>query len=308
MSCEKDKIVVPVDRHLEDDDRAIRILKVEYQNKSHNIVFKPEYRYNEEGFLDSILMVDSNQTPNNTEWVAVSHENDQFNFISKLGETDYFWNKIQVQTFGNLIFKILVTTPMATEPHIVGTGEISPKREDNYRLKSMELTEKTSFAPICIKINSYNKYNLPEKTSSKSDFTFSLHQFEFSYQYAKGENIPSVLRRMINEELLYLNRYGITNYDEIVIANENGLIKSPFSPFGEGNWLISFGLPQYHILEDKSTHIVSKRTTKHYKINDAGEQEYVKTTVEDFPYIHDADAKTLEIAGLKIWYEFLDKE
>jgi hypothetical protein len=78
------------------------------------------------------------------------------------------------------------------------------------------------------------------------------------------------------------------------------------SYYGEGNWLVSFGLPQYYILEDNSSHIVSKRTTQIYKINEAGEEEYEKNIIEDFPYIHDANAKTLEIAGLKIWYEFVE--
>ncbi|MCZ2392624.1 MAG: hypothetical protein LC105_02035 [Chitinophagales bacterium] len=39
-----------------------------------------------------------------------------------------------------------------------------------------------------------------------------------------------------------------------------------------------------------------------------GKREYIKTTVEDFPYKHDAEAKTLEIDGLKIWYEYVEEK
>lgn len=85
-----------------------------------------------------------------------------------------------------------------------------------------------------------------------------------------------------------------------------------FQPAWRGNWLIFFGLSQVYILEEKSTHLVSKRTTNYYKggtnenEDPDGSKEFFKTKVEDSPYIHDAKAKTLEIAGLKIWYEFVE--
>lgn len=130
---------------------------------------------------------------------------------------------------------------------------------------------------------------------------------DFTFQYNKADDVPMKLKRLVNEELLFSNRYGVTILDFFFIDSTRN-----FSQLGEGNWLISFGLPQFYILEEKSTHLVSKRTTNYYKggINENEDPDcskaFFKTTVQDFPYVHDATAKTLEIAGLKIWYEYVE--
>ncbi|MCZ2392621.1 MAG: hypothetical protein LC105_02020 [Chitinophagales bacterium] len=132
---------------------------------------------------------------------------------------------------------------------------------------------------------------------------------KFTFQYNKADDVPSKLKRLVNEELLYLNRYGVMNLDtkKLYYGNTN-LWRNEYNGTNAGNWLISFGLPQYYILEEKSTHLVSKRTTDFYQTDMFGNTKYIKTRVENFPYKHDSKAKTLEIAGLKIWYEFVEEK
>jgi hypothetical protein len=171
-------------------------------------------------------------------------------------------------------------------------------------------TESTYF-PLLVKVESYYKKDLPHRMTTqpnlnwKSFFDYSKYSFEFEYTYTPAEDIPMKLKRMVNEELLHVNKYGVTSADAYVLANNESPLIS--SRFGEGDWLVSFALWDKYILSEMSSHLVSKRVTKHYIKNDSGTPVYQKTTVEDFPYIHDTIAKTLEIAGLKIWYEVVDK-
>src|SRR5690606_10386927 len=117
----------------------------------------------------------------------------------------------------------------------------------------------STYYPLLTQILSYNSFKMPEKTRSVKEKIMPVNDLlEFEYEYVKAADIPMKLKRLVNEELLYLNRYGVTNYDLLTLTENKSLyillsgkdLKSGWgSTYGEGNWLVSFGLPQYHILE-----------------------------------------------------------
>lgn len=179
-----------------------------------------------------------------------------------------------------------------------------------------------AYKPMQLKVTEYNSHGDIQKATSVQQFTAAeelapnardTFEFRLEFEYQRAQEVPGLLKRMVNEELLQINKYGVVNY-EVAYLSGNDYYKEGLgstqsgipSNYGEGNWLVTFGLPQNFIIEPKSEYMVSKRTTHHYRILPSGEREFIKTIVEDFPYVHDADAKTLEIAGLKIWYELVD--
>ncbi|MCZ2394443.1 MAG: hypothetical protein LC105_11340 [Chitinophagales bacterium] len=322
-ACKKDTVEksdIP-----KDDDKDIRVLKVQYigHDYSEDFVFDPPspmytrtctYHYDKDGRLsniknDDILRV---QVEYGHEQITVTNEVEQGSRYA------CYWDNSTINYQNNRIDNIIVNV---FSPGFWAMEAFKLRRKMNIRispddrLKSVMLDSTDHngsagmgewFAPLSTEILSYNKNGLPDRLDGVVVTLTPIENpllWNFTFQYNKVDDVPTKLKRLVNEELLFSNRYGVTNLDAPYMDSTRY-----YSQFGEGNWLISFGLPQYYILEDKSSHIVSKRTTKHYKINDAGEREYIKTTVEDFPYKHDAEARTLEIAGLKIWYEYVEEK
>lgn len=305
------------------EEKDIRVLKVQYQGHDYFVLSEPlplmylkecTYHYNADGRLirienDGILRA---QVEYEKEQIKVTNEAEQEQLFSS------YWDNSAIRFQDNKIENIMATTRhLSIEPRDFTTEEgIDINRTSDGRLKSV-MSERSSDAPVpsssfpglSTEILSYNSNGMPNKLEtplfywSGSDY----YTADFTFQYNEAEDVPMKLKRLVNEELLFSNRYGITNFDLLYLDSTRN-----FSQLGEGNWLVSFGIPQYYILEEKSTHLVSKRTTTYYKggIKENGDpdgtKEFFKTITEDFPYIHDAKAKTLEIAGLKIWYEFVE--
>lgn len=318
-ACKKDDSNQSI---LEDIGKNLKILRVQYNNESGEQ--KYIYLYDENNRVTKVVNEKNLDTDNEPRF-QVQYRLGELEVISQFeGTSDNYWNRSIISLNSNKIESIEVHTPLPGTYPIDFSGRININRTVNGQIKSVELdstfvggliindtntlsNKLMTYYPISTQIVSFNENNHPYKSISTKEIqtvgtSHKNYVYEFDFQYDKAANIPAKLKRLINEELLHLNKFGVTNFDVKTIATG----EQPWSEYGEGNWLVSFGLPQYHILEDKSTHMVSKRTTKHYKINDGGEKEYIKTTIEDFPYVHDADAKTLEINGLKIWYEYVD--
>ena len=75
------------------------------------------------------------------------------------------------------------------------------------------------------------------------------------------------------------------------------------------DWLWSFAHPSFNVLPEQDKLIASKRITGR-KIVDIIDDQPVYQDVDSiatFPYVFDPVAKTLEIAGLKIWYEVVEQ-
>lgn len=312
-----------------DDD--IRVLKVQSIGSNYgfydNEVFTI-YDY-EEGKLRKL----TSTSPTQPDYVHVSADFDykdlSIEIKAKPSNVNDGWEQINIDfNEQNQVTDISVWTPVI--PHFIQFMEQSDlhvQRNSNGVLKNVLLNEETfygpTYEPVSMNIISNNSFGLPEKAKAerykKGDWmrgtVFYTTAFDFEFKYNQAKDVPSQLKRLINEELLYLNRYGVSNYDLFKLAPESAIFKfvgsgypGPIGYLGLGNWAVSFGLPQYYILENKSEYMVSQRTTHIYKLDFVTrEEEYVKTVTEDFPYIHDAKARTLEIAGMKIWYEYVDK-
>lgn len=324
-ACKKDVIEKP---DIPKEDRDIRVLKVQYLGHDFDpntilggqlpLMYTKEcaYHYDTDGRLsrienDGILRV---QAEYSHEQIKVMNE------VEQDSRQAFYWDNSIISYQKNKIENILTVTPFWEFPNVPSgssTDKVSISRTSDGRLKSVML-ESSSDAPVpssvlylglATEILSYNDNGLPDKLETPLFYWADPDYYtaDFTFQYNKADDVPMKLKRLVNEELLFSNRYGIANFDLFFIDSTRN-----FSQLGEGNWLVSFGLPQYYILEDKSTHLVSKRTTTFYKggVNENfdpdGSKVYLKTIEQDFPFIHDKNAKTLEIAGLKIWYEFVE--
>ncbi|MCO5230345.1 MAG: hypothetical protein M9958_04220 [Chitinophagales bacterium] len=318
-ACKKDTVKKPDISN--GDDRDIRITKVQYLGHDFNPLFffssptplmytkECTYHYDSDGRLSYIMNDDILR-------VQVEYSHEQIIVSNNVEQEDKkiasYWDHSIISYQNNKIRNIIIN---AFSPGFVIEASIDQrsmivKRESDGRLKSVMddgTFENEWFFPLSTQVLSYNENGLPYRLvgSIVLDIKKTLPlPWDFTYQYNKADDVPTKLKRLVNEELLLsTNIYGIANYDIYYIDSSRHL-----SQFGEGNWLISFGLPEYYILEEKSTHLVSKRTTDYYQLDSlSGDREFIKNTkVEDFPYKHDAEAKTLEIAGLKIWYEFVE--
>ncbi|MCO5232102.1 MAG: hypothetical protein M9888_00005, partial [Chitinophagales bacterium] len=249
--------------------------------------------------------------------IEIIKSENQIQLVYLEGVADFGWMDTKILISQNKVEKINVLTKLLTMLSIEGELEINRKDNKFERIMFSDYVSNsvTTYFPIESKVLKYNQYDLPESTVMDSKFIrndkYSKYMAYFNFEYVEALSIPKKLKRLINEELLFLNRYGVTNADFDFFLNNNTSVlygNNNGNQYGEGNWLISFGLPQYYILEEKSNYMVSKRTTDIYQIDEAGEKKYLKTRVEDFPYKHDSKAKTLEIAGLKIWYEFVEEK
>ena len=97
----------------------------------------------------------------------------------------------------------------------------------------------------------------------------------------------------------YLNEDAKSYYRNIN-ANTNKTIL--------GDWIWSFAHPSFNVLPEQDKIISSKRMVgkKMVDIVDGIPVYQPVDSTATFPYTHDPVAKTLEIAGLKIWYEVVD--
>lgn len=293
-ACKKDTPEKPDIQKYGDQD--VRILKVGYKENRETI-----YHYNELGKLKYIVT-----DKNDLERIEIVFGDDEITFDTKRLDG---WQKSDIKYINDRIDYVTVWTkfPIDNIPSVEGivNFNISDDKLQSININDSMLSKVAEYQPLKSRISSYNSYHLPEESKSiyiKSWVNPIDVAFEFTFEYVEAKDIPAKLKRLVNEELLHINKYGVTNMDinTIYFEGEN------HSYYGEGNWLVSFGLPQYYILEEKSSHIVSKTTTRIYKVNEAGEKEYERTITKEFPYIHNEEAKTLEIAGLKIWYEFVE--
>lgn len=293
-ACKKDTVEKPDISN--GNDRDIRILKVDYKENRETI-----YHYDELGKLKYIVT-----DKNDLEKIEIVFGDGEIIFETKALDG---WQKSHIRYLNDRIDYVTVWTkfPVDNIPSVEGivNFNINDGKLQSININDSMLSRVAEYQPLKSRITSYNSYNLPKESESiyiKSWVNPIDVAFGFAFEYVEAKDIPTKLKRLVNEELLHINKYGVTNMDinTIYFEGEN------HSYYGEGNWLVSFGLPQYYILEEKSSHIVSKRITRIYKVNEVGEEEYERTITEEFPYVHDATAKTLEIAGLKIWYEFVE--
>lgn len=115
--------------------------------------------------------------------------------------------------------------------------------------------------------------------------------------YENNTDIPDGLRRMVNQALLGLNSIGFEEFSNV---------PDHLNFYNFLDWWVFFGFPEMQVIPSQNAGLVTSKLLKGKIFQDIVMGEYqfidVDSTIH-YPYIHDATAKTLEIAGLKIWYE-----
>jgi hypothetical protein len=135
-----------------------------------------------------------------------------------------------------------------------------------------------------------------------------------TYQDAKG--VPAILVSMLNNAILDLFPQVTSDYifNYITDMSYESKVRSTFFPElpetapNFADWIIGLCTNDINILPKQNQLVYSKRV-KGVKLYDIVDGEAVFTNIDSiatFPYTHDPVAKTLEIAGLKIWYEVVD--
>jgi hypothetical protein len=141
-------------------------------------------------------------------------------------------------------------------------------------------------------------------------------EMEVQVRYKRTDNIPKMLLRMVNQSFLdvfpavsedYLfNWMAYFRKDGNWLTNFYNIESTP-KQF-HSNWILTLSHPRFTVLPEQDQIISSKRMVGK-KMVDIVNGEPVYQAVDStatFPCTHDPVAKTLEIAGLKIWYEVVE--
>jgi hypothetical protein len=140
----------------------------------------------------------------------------------------------------------------------------------------------------------------------ESDNNYKAESLSFSVDYLSASDIPDDLKRRVNQSLMDFNAFGLDEHF-FNLVNQSGLLTLDNYPYRLSDWIVVFGTERYQSIPANgiglisSFKIVGKRESPENNLI----QLDIDTTVT-FPYTHDPVAKTLEIAGLKIWYEVVD--
>lgn len=136
--------------------------------------------------------------------------------------------------------------------------------------------------------------------------TFEAENFVINFDYQPANDVPDGLRRIVNQSILELNSLGYEEYFFQQLIESSGSSKREYT-----EWFSSFGIQQLQTISSQNIGLISTKHLKGNRVNSYDELTSLPifTQVDstaNFPYIHDASAKTLEIAGLKIYYELVE--
>lgn len=249
------------------------------------------YDYNPRGRLTDISV-------NNSKFIQVGHPEGAVRF-SGLQQSGQGWTSSQVFFNGSNIARVNVNTFNSLNPIVQPpiSGTIQINRTSENLLQTIEprtipgIPGAEVFMPSSIRVLEFNPDGTPRLIAASAVGNVFYLQ-EVAYQQAPG--VPNKLKRMLNEDILRVNKMGLINPDGHVFSG------NLFN--GKGNWLISFGLHRLHVLaESHPTLVASIKTTKIETIN--GVQTEVESNTQTFLYLHDVDNRNITINGLKVFYD-----
>jgi hypothetical protein len=173
----------------------------------------------------------------------------------------------------------------------------------------------------------YSQFNCCIDSSGVINLFDKGREFDIQLMYdVTPENMPKELIRKVNQVLSGVIRGPFENYVfnwQIDFLNPgNNFLKEYVEDYYKdyvdrlqstdktilADWMWSFAHPSFNVLPDQDKIISSKRITGR-KIVDIIDDQPVYQDIDStatFPYVFDPVAKTLEIAGLKIWYEVVE--
>lgn len=152
-------------------------------------------------------------------------------------------------------------------------------------------------------------------------------EIQATYQTASG--VPDGLIRYINQAVLGLSQIGFEDYyyqmqydlrPGSALATDGGhtaAVAKYNHTFAD--WIISFGLNEAFTIPHQGNQLIFTKHTTGKKVIDGTPEsvdgstplvyEYSNVDVSSsYPYIHKADEKIIEIAGLRIYYDWADDE
>jgi hypothetical protein len=132
-----------------------------------------------------------------------------------------------------------------------------------------------------------------------------------TFEYYNGDiTVPKGLIKFVNSAIFGIYNFGMEESSNLFsIVTVGSPPQNIYNHTAFQDWIFSFGLPQA-LGNDSNLLIKSKRIQGEKNIGFEGfEDTYIFKDIDstaNYPYTHDPIAKTLEIAGLKIWYEVVE--
>lgn len=288
-----------VDGAIASENSDVRVSKVIYTDTSFLFLGIPAkedtiaYGYNPRGLLTAVFI-------NGSQYINVGHPSGLVRFSAVLQNSNT-WKESQILHDGKAITQVNVKTVNALNPVISFPvdGNIIFKRSENSKLETVEprtiagIPGAETFVTASVRIIEYNSDGTPSILAA-SGVGNSFYLQEITYQQAPG--VPNKLKRMLNEDILRINKMGGMRVDNH--------IQSTFS-FGSnvtGNWLVTLGLHRLHVISETNPNLVASiKTSKIETVG--GVQTVVDSNTKTFLYLHDVDNRNITINGLKVFYD-----
>ncbi|MCO5233969.1 MAG: fibrobacter succinogenes major paralogous domain-containing protein [Chitinophagales bacterium] len=153
-------------------------------------------------------------------------------------------------------------------------------------------------------------------------------EFEIQVSYQKADGVPKDLIRKINQAVLGLSPISFEDYyfqQEYDLLPESNFTRGDIKhaqkvakyKYSFADWIISFGLTDAYSIPEQGNQLISSKHIQGKKFVDGKQaSDYIITdavykdvdSTAQYTYVYHADEKMLEIAGLKIYYEWADEE
>lgn len=312
FSCKKEEMLHPPSSTWEDTQK-VRVLKVVILDEMYNFIYDTiEYNYNTSGKLDNIVTKTQYIYEQQTHPISYTeHTSILYNLVGCSG-----WEL--VRHYSNFIIKNNRIHNVYDKHNF---SRIFCTKQD-YGLVDRNSIFYYDNNGYLNKISSnfssdeYDEYYGPKTGTDMSIHLYSgneikkiqvvnyirgeeMENYFVEPNYENNTDIPDGLRRMVNQALLGLNSIG---FEEFMNVPDYLL------PLNFLDWWVSFGFPEMQVIPSQNAGLVTSKQLKGKIFQDIVMGEYHFIDVDStiyYPYVHDATAKTLEIAGLKIWYELV---
>lgn len=232
-------------------------------------------------------------------------------FVNTRFESSFFTTK---NYYDNIIYISSSKTDFITKYSDPPLSESCTESFAEYD-KSDPETHSKLFRSSCFQTDASGKISSIFRKGSTYKFLTSafIDQNKYDYEeyfeyYNEDITIPKGLIKYLNGAVLGLYNFGMEESFNLFTIND---ILSPsesiFDHTAFQDWIFSFGLPQS--LDDNNSLLIKSKRIKGEKNTGFVGDTFIFKNIDStatFPYTHDPVAKTLEIAGLKIWYEVVE--
>lgn len=131
-------------------------------------------------------------------------------------------------------------------------------------------------------------------------------ELDLTYKYQKDSSVPTMLISLVNAAIINAVPLG---FQDNLIHWYNTDFKPTVKNTSFANWIFLFGIPELGLIQGEQDAIVSEVRTTGKKLVSydpliPGSEVYETINeTKTFPYVHDPVNKTLEINGIRIYYQ-----